>query len=258
VRLCGVLIWYDESPTFLATAVAGFARVCDHIVAVDGAFLLYPGARPRSHPDQAEAILSVCEAADVGCTIHRPQDVFRGGEVEKRNLATKLAGVGLTSEDWLCIFDADNHVMKCDDPQVVRGSLEATDLNVATYTVLDGTDWMTDPQRSQIAIDRAIETDWTVRVRAIYRWTDDLRYVGNHYTVCGTYDDELRWLFGPEMSHEYRHLWEPCLDLDAALVICHRRNARARVRRDARDLYYKIRDEFRVEQSPLPDAWLAA
>lgn len=108
MKICGLLSWYDESPAWLATAVAGMGRVCDEIVAVDGAYALYPSARPRSSPQQAEAVLQAAEAAGVGCTIHRPREIFWGNEVEKRNLTIALASSVLESgRDWIVIFDAD-------------------------------------------------------------------------------------------------------------------------------------------------------
>src|SRR5256885_1150092 len=110
MRVVGLLSFYDESPSWLATAVTGFARVCDAITAVDGAYALLPGARPCSHPQQAEAILSASEAAGVACTVHRPNRLFFGNEVEKRNFTFQLAGAGLTGDDWLLVFDADYHV----------------------------------------------------------------------------------------------------------------------------------------------------
>ena len=78
MRVVGCLIWYDEQPSVLATAVAGFTRVCDTIVAVDGAFALYPQARPRSAPEQAETVRSVCESAGVGCVVYEAGKTLGG------------------------------------------------------------------------------------------------------------------------------------------------------------------------------------
>src|SRR5437667_11615337 len=120
VRIVGILIWADESPGWLATACTGFGRLCDHIVAVDGFYALYPGARVRSRPDQAEAVMTACEAAEVACTLHRPNDLFWGNEVEKRQLSLALAAPFLTPlEDWVCVFDADNHVYQI-NPEMLR------------------------------------------------------------------------------------------------------------------------------------------
>ncbi len=184
MKIVGILCWYDESPSWLANAVCGFGRVCDEIVAVDGAYSMYPGARPRSHPEQAEAILAAAETMGVGCTIHRPKDVFFGQEVEKRNLSLKLAAPLLTpGEDWVMIFDADYQVMLCEDPVYARALLEHTEHNVATYTLLDGHDILANETAAEVCRDVDIDTEWTIRDRGIFRWTDDLRYGPSHFFI---------------------------------------------------------------------------
>jgi hypothetical protein len=44
-KIWGLLSWYDESPSWLAEAVASFAPMLDGLIAVDGAYALYPDAR---------------------------------------------------------------------------------------------------------------------------------------------------------------------------------------------------------------------
>jgi len=245
MKIVGVLIWYDESPAWLANAVCGFGRVCDEIVAVDGAYSMYPGARPRSNPDQAEAILAAAETMGVGCTIHRPKDVFWGNEVEKRNLSLRLAGsLGLTRDDWVMVFDGDYQVMRCEDPEFVRSVLETTDKNVATYTILDGHDPLAD--ENSVAVTMNIDTEWTLRDRGIFRWTDDLRYGPAHYFVKGTYDGDSQWLRGPDISGDAALAAEP-EHLGSSFVVVHRRSKRAKVRRDAAEGYYRMRDQNRFE-----------
>ena len=248
MKIVGVLSWYDESPSWLAHAVAGFGRVCDEIVAVDGAYSLYPGARPRSNPDQAEAILAAAETMGVGCTIHRPKDVFFGQEVEKRNLSLALAAPLLTpGEDWVMIFDGDYQMMLCEDPAFVRSVLETTDKNVATYTILDGHDPLAD--EDSVAVTMDIDTEWTIRDRGIFRWTEDLRYGPSHFFVKGTYDGETQWLRGPDliMASDGSVQAAPTEHLGRSLVVVHRRSKRAKVRRDAAEGYYRMRDLNRFE-----------
>ena len=236
MKLVGVLCWFDESPSWLATAVAGFGRVCDHIVAVDGAYGLYPGARARSRPDQAEAILMAAEAAGCGATVHQPQGVFWGNEVEKRNLALGLAAP--LHPDWVLVFDADMHVLQVNAPEV-RRDLEDTDLNVATYTILDGVDLLA-TEAADTAASFPLSTEWTLRTRLIYRWLPELRYGPAHYSVSGLVDDERVWLRGGETCEEPLHL-------EAGLVVNHRRTSRARVRQDAHQGYLDARDRAGVE-----------
>ena len=50
------LCWYNEPPDELAACVRATATVADRIVAVDGAYRRYPGAKPMSSPAQVKAI----------------------------------------------------------------------------------------------------------------------------------------------------------------------------------------------------------
>lgn len=249
MKLVGILIWYDESPSWLSTAVAGFARVCDEIVAIDGAYSMYPGARPRSHPEQAEAILAAAETMGAGCTIYRPKDVWYGQEVEKRNYSLQLAAPLLTpGEDWVMIFDGDYQVMLCEDPAFARSLLENTEHNVATYTLLESIDVLKDEVAAEVCHDIPLSTDWTLRDRGLFRWTEDLRYGPSHWFVQGTYDGERQWLRGPDLiPGEMSGQAAAVEHLGRAFVVVHRNKKRAKVRRDAAAGYYAMRDSLGVE-----------
>lgn len=246
MKLVALLSWFDESPAWLATVVAGFGRVCDEIVAVDGAYLFYPDARGRSHPEQAEAILHAAEAADVGCTIHRPREPFAGNEVEKRNLTLGFAAAH--RPDWVLVCDGDYHVTRC-DPESVRGALEDTELNVASYLLADSMDPLgMGPGMAATAARVEVQSQWQLATRDIFRWTDDLAYGPAHYTVSGTYNGEHLWLKGPEMLGDGSATRiEPCLDLGDRLVAVHRSKDRIQLRRQAADAYYRRRDEHGIE-----------
>lgn len=245
MNLVGLLIFYDESPSWLASCVAGFARVCDTIVACDGAYALYPGARPRSHPDQAYAIQDACESQGAGCVIHRPKDVWWGNEVEKRQHAVRLAGA--LEPDWLLVFDADYLVMLCEDPQFTRQLIANTDHDVCTYTLLDGKDVMADDYLAAYAQQRPIDHEWTFRDRGIFRYTPDLRYGPTHYCVRGTYDGEERWLRGPDLSPVGMHKAAEPEHLGRALVALHRNQKRSKMRTMSAEQYYRLRDDQNAE-----------
>jgi len=248
MRIAGLLSWYDESPHWLATAVAGFARVCDVIVAVDGAYRLYPGARPRSHPSQVEAITRTAEALGIGCLVYQPDDVWRGNEVEKRNTLLQLAGPLLREgEDWVLVFDADFHILRC-EPELVRATLTTTDAAVATYVILDGKDFLADPELHELAAKHPVSTEWTLRTRDVYRWTPTLRVGPAHWCYSAEVDGERRWLRGP-----YREL-APAVNLDRALVVYHRTQDRAEERRQAAQGYYEMRERYGVEEIPEEEA----
>jgi hypothetical protein len=246
IQVIGILSWYDESPSWLSTCVAGIGRVCDTIIAIDGAYQLYPAARARSHPDQSEAIIQAAEAAGCGLILHRPKEVWAGNEVGKRNHTLDLArSIGVDFEDWLMIVDGDFHVLQA-YPEIIREQLAATARNVATYTVLDGKDLMTDEFLAEQAQKIDISTEWTVRIRGIFRLLPNLRYQTKHWHVTGTsVDGRGVTLFGPPDREE------PPLLLENALVFYHRRQARALVRLQAAENYYAIRDRLGAEGDPV-------
>ena len=228
------MIWFDESPSWLATAVSGMGRLCDDIVAVDGGYALFPGARARSHPQQAEAVLTAAEASGTGCVVHRPKDIWFGNEVEKRNHALSLCAT--LEPDWLVVFDADYHVLQM-EPELIRAELAATEHDVATYTILDGKDMLGDEALAQYARERDASTEWTVRTRDIYRWNPNLKIGPAHW--C--YHDGDKWLRGPFEQLAEAH------NLEAQLVVYHRNQDRAAVRRQTAYGYYKNREAARTE-----------
>lgn len=248
MKIVGLLSWYDESASWLSAAVNGFARLCDTIIAVDGAYMLYPSGRNVSHPDQAEAITLACEAQETGLILHRPETVWFGNEVEKRNHTLKLASTICDEGDWLCVFDADYHIMRL-LPDQVRAELEQTDLNVASYTLLDNKDLLADSKVADIAVQMDLSTEWTSRTRDLYRWTPDLEYGPAHFTIRGTYQGVREWIRGPETLTVNQQVGPPVAShhLDASMVAYHRTHQRAAVRRDAAWEYYRLRDSLNIE-----------
>ena len=240
MRLIALLSWYDESPSWLASCVAGIGRFCDYVVAVDGAYALFPGARPRSHPQQAEAVVHTAEAMDLGLLLHQPKDIWRGNELEKRNYMLRLAGTIAEEGDWIMVVDADYHVLKC-DPPVIRHELGTTEYEVATYTLLDGKDFLGTEGLERYANGVDISTEWTIRTRDIYRWNPTLEIGPAHWCYSAEIDGERQWLRGP-----YTSILD-CLDLNANLVFYHRTQDRALQRREAAGGYYKAREEHRIE-----------
>ena len=243
MKLCGILSYYQESPHWLSTAVAGMGRICDTLIALDGAYALFPGARPRSHPKQAEAILQMAETMDMECLIHRPKEIYWGNEVEKRNMSLKLAGTVLEpGRDWVLVFDADIHMLMC-NPDTVRAELAETQHDVATYTALDGIDFLADAKLAEYANGRPVDPEWTVRTKDIYRWDPTLRYGPAHWTVSRMRNGAREWLRGPANQEPDAH------DLNRALVVYHRTADRSRVRKRAAETYYKVRQEVGPQSS---------
>lgn len=251
MKIIGCLIWYDEQPSMLGAAVQGLAQVADEIIAVDGAYALFPKAKTRSHPNQAETILRAAETAGVGCTIHRPSQLFFGNEIEKRNLSLKLAAPFCEEGDWILVWDGDYHTMRC-DPEIVRAELAATDCLAATYTLLEGRDYMSgeDEALEKFARESYVSTEWTLFTRGIYRWAPDLHYEKAHFLMNGTYEGRKVWVYGPDLipgAHP-DEIGCQALNLGRSLVVYHRRDERPFARREAANGYYRVRDATGIEQ----------
>jgi hypothetical protein len=103
------LSWFDERTDWLAELVASLAAVgVDHLVAVDGAYGLYPGARGSSGSEQASVVLGAAHGAGIGVTVHVPAFPWPGNEVEKRTVLFALGHlVAQPYDDWLVVADAD-------------------------------------------------------------------------------------------------------------------------------------------------------
>lgn len=238
MRLHGIFSWYDESASWLGTAITSLSRFCDHILAVDGAYALYPQGRPRSHPQQAEVILHTAEAMGRACTLYQPSEVWWGNEVEKRNKCLDILRAFAEDDDWVCIFDADYHVLKC-NPDALRADLERSEHVVATYGIVDGEDWLS--LDNPLAVEAKLKTEWVSQTRDLYRWHPTLRVGPAHGDYSAAHHDGVRrWLRGP-------YDLVPAEDVTGSLTVYHRTKDRAMVRRDAQQGYYKMRDALGVE-----------
>jgi hypothetical protein len=135
VKLIALLSWYDEPTWCLTELVASLARAgVDHVVAVDGAYALYPEGRAQSPGEQAQAILAASQGAGMGCSLHAPRDVWFGNEVEKRTFLFAAGHqVAEPGEDWLWVADADEVVTESTG---IRDALEQTTFDVGEV-VLD-------------------------------------------------------------------------------------------------------------------------
>lgn len=242
MKLIGILSWYDESPSWLAACVASLARAgCSHLVAVDGAYRLYPDGRPHSGGDQHEAITRTAYGAGIGCTLHYPDRVWRGNELEKRQFCFKLASqVAEPNVDWYFINDADQIVIKASN---LVGRLENTDLNVGETKLLEFQDPHHSPKLAEVVQTLSVPREHPIRVRNLFRAVPGLSLIGNHYTYG--VDGEVTKLWGSATGGD---LLEEALDLCDFVHIEHRTHLRDLARKESQMAYYKIRDELGIER----------
>lgn len=240
MKIVGCLSWYDESPSWLAASVASTCRFADHLVAVDGAYALFPGAEPRSGTEQYDAIRETAHALGRGLTIHTPDDVWWGNEVQKRNAMLRLAlQVADSSDDWLFIFDAD--VVVGSFPADLRELLcEAETFNVAGVSLVERYDLQEWPE---VIREFDVPSRSVVPLhRMFYRALPDLRVVGTHWQYVAGKGDERRILWGPaELGPE------DALDLSMFRAE-HRSNLRDMGRKKRSLGYYAQRDALGIER----------
>lgn len=231
MKIVALISWYDEHPPWLAATVASVAKFVDEIVAVDGAYALYPQGTAQSDPVQAQTILETAAAAGIGATVYTPPTVWGGNEVEKRSHLFTLGEAITTEDDWYFPIDADE-VMKHASVRV-RPALEETDLDVAEITL---------SERANVEQNIARQIDWPETERHKHRQlfrairglhVDTAHY---HYKTPGGF-----YLWGPE------HICEPALDLSMEVEVEHRNHLRTIARDKARREYYQRRERLGIE-----------
>lgn len=254
MRVVGLLPWFQENPTWLAACVSSLAQCCDHVVAVDGAYFLYPGARerPRSGTEQAEAILETAHGCNLSVTLHVPNEPFYGNEVEKRTYLLQLAQAYATPEqDWLLSVDADMVLTKVDP--LFRAKLEAVREDVAQYKLY----WIDDRHTTQVGLGLPVEPDirpGSTPHRSLFRVLHNMRVEHTHYCYMGDRHHDTPDGVEVETVYYWGHpdfeLAAQPADLTDYLHVEHRHAFRSPKRMLEAHEYYKRRDENLVERMP--------
>ena len=216
MRVIGLLSWYEEPAPWLAECVASAAKLCDHLIAVDGPYALFPGAvrKPASGGEQAEVIARTAAGAGMGCTVHVPRQPWWGNEVAKRDFMFRLGSTMAESGDWFLRIDADEVLTQV--PGDARTLLDATRLDVAEVTM-----WERDDMDSQFPL------------RALFRALPGIGIQQAHYVVTAPGGDGMRVLCGNEVVHRAEPaeaLWDVRME--------HRTRQRSALRRRLKDDYY--------------------
>lgn len=231
MRLVALLSWYEEDPRWLTEMVDSLPKAgVDHLIALDGAYALFPGATPQSHPSNAVAIAKACDRYGITHTILAPEEVWEGNEVEKRSALFELGEQVTTEDDWYIVMDADELIL---DAPNLKGQLAATDCDVARGIFNEERG---DPL---VLVGKPRNKDH-FPIRMMFRAIRGLRVKHNHWTYV-TPDGRKLW------GQNKRKL-APALDTD--LQILHRTELRETARRVDQHHYYETRDEAKVEIGP--------
>jgi hypothetical protein len=130
VRIVAALAWFDEPPEFLARCVRSLQGLVDEVVAVDGGWRWFPGARFASSPPEVRAIRDAAKDAGIKSRVIVPESVF-DSQVHKRAFLMQEAA---RDSDWVFVIDADEWVSDV-DCEAVREALSSTTALVAAVTI---------------------------------------------------------------------------------------------------------------------------
>jgi hypothetical protein len=219
VNLIACLSWYDEQPAWLAETVGSLARAgATHIVAVDGAYMLYPGAQPRSPSEQAHAIIGAAAGVGIGATVHAPPLPWVGNETEKRRwMFSAAALVAESLEDWLLVIDADELIHSASG---LLEALQRTDLDVAEVLLGSAAGW--------------------APTRRLFRAQPDPIVVWRRHCLYQTRDGRVLWdQARPGAQVQAESIWD--------VRIRHRHDERDLRRQDHQRTYCVRRDELKAE-----------
>jgi len=241
MRVVALISWWEEDPSWLAATVSSAAKLCDHVVAVDGAYALMPGGTARSEPTQAEVVLRTCDALGMGCTIVRPKHVWHGNEVEKRTFCfAECRNVVTPGEDWIIVLDGDDVLTEV--PEDTRTKLELTDKDVAEVVLWDRETWVKD-ETAAAARELELPPHSTQTQRRIFRAADQIQVVGAHYCYQARHGDDVSWYWGT-----HNHGLTPALRLHNVRIE-HRTKHRDRWRKNQAQDYYERRNALNIETS---------
>lgn len=201
MKITAALAWYDEKPETLRRMIHSLAGTCDTLVALDGAWQLFPDAAKQSAIAEGLAIIEATQAAGVELVIRTPEQLF-DSQVAKRAELMRLANT--TEPDWVLVIDADEHIEHT-DPAALRAALAVTSSDVARVQIRN--------------IGRDIRNTTPGPIRRLYRAATKPT-VETAHNGYRTHDG--RWLHGDPAFVQL----EPAVDLSAHLQLVHDHDAR--------------------------------
>jgi hypothetical protein len=240
MKLFALLSWFDEDSGWLADVVRGLALInVDHLLAVDGAYALFPGARAQSPQENHDAIRQTARECGLGLSLTALCKPWRS-EVEKRSfMFSRAERMATPNVDWYMVVDADTIVTKC--PFSLKRALSHTDKDAAEAmfretALLLSLERVAGQEIEHIPADKKVKR--TFPRRMFFRAIPGLRCWVNHYTY-GCPDGRVLW-------GDTRAPLVPALKLHN-LEVEHRTAERTGERRRLALDYYRERDEKRIE-----------
>ena len=243
-RVIGLVSWWDESPQWLAATIASMARFCDHVVALDGRYALYPDPRLQSGTAEVQTIIETARAAGIGVTMHTAPRTFKD-EMEKRTHLFRLGSLeARTEQDWFFVLDGDEVVIEAPPIHEVLAFLGDIDSDVVTATLFERTDPHQDAWRTDLGTKLQTEWRYECRTPRFWRALNNMRVVGYHFNYVGERScGETVELWGMDGAVDRADWSSLC-----GKVVVENRNRLRGLQRDAdRQQYYEDRDAVGLE-----------
>jgi len=234
VKLIACLSWFDEPAHFLTELIESIATSgVGHLVALDGAYALYPDGEGSSGNEQHQAVLDACATTGIALTLHVPAEPWAGNETEKRTALFALGhALAEPYEDWLVIADGDEvwpgNLRSTLEESLRRASPLDRSLDVAQVTLYEG---QPENPYNRLPIRKLFRADPT-----------GIKVVHAHY-IYQTGDG--RYLWAPHRPTDE----QPAIQLHQVMVR-HRPGERSKPRLKARARYYDDRAQTQTEAYP--------
>ncbi len=220
VALTGMISFYDEDPAWVYSSVRDLMLLgVTRIVAVDGAYELYPGGTARSRRETIDALCG----HNVDLLFYQPRETWCGNEVQKRQFMLDQAiACSETWVDWLVVWDADYQLVDAPSllrlPGVIKQSLTDCDKDFAS-----------------VSFSESAENNGWHPLRIFMRAQPGMRMDGNHHTYLTPSGHRSQILERPVP------LAAGALDL-GSIKVKHRVHERDPERRAKQTTYYERRD----------------
>lgn len=225
IRLVALLSFYDERPEDLVLYVASLQKAgIEHLVAVDGAYALYPDAKGASPPQQRAVLETACVESGIDLTIHVPSGPWQHNEPGKRNALFALAAAVTGPGDWFFVLDTDELLQ--DIPEDFRHRLEGSEYDTALVTICD---------TQALAANRP---SWPAYFRQRRLFRAQQIFLTHSHATYYSLDGRVLGLDPPEN--------DATLDL-ADLTVWHAPQRRGQARQTAKAAYYKARERSGAE-----------
>lgn len=197
VNVTAALCWWNETPADLARCVKGVANIADRIVALDGAYVRYPGATIRSDPKQAAAIRKAAIEAGLECLIVEPDRLW-AGQIEKRSYLLALAAV---NADWIVTVDTD-HIIETERDAVRLELVNSTAdvVEVPFYTPVNKRRSMEASAPGQWHVEQTGELQY---IPQVWRAILGLKVEQHHWWLSATKNGQKVWAWAGDFSRPH-------------------------------------------------------